>query len=182
MSQRRLLVTGGSGFIGTNFILEASRRNGSEILNLDIAPPKSGLPGKTGGYRSCDLLDKRCCPLLRRVSAHPRSSSGWADGQLWIQGLRLCCQPCRNPACASAIKCTPTVRMLFSRRASLLSVPVRSPNTTRTFVRILSTDKARSSRRKPFERRNWIAHGRSSARRTSGDGGILATRVNSGGF
>ena len=61
MSQRRLLVTGGSGFIGTNFILEAHRRNGAEILNLDIAPPKlppkSATPAKSGSYRRCDVLD-----------------------------------------------------------------------------------------------------------------------------
>jgi nucleoside-diphosphate-sugar epimerase len=63
MSQRRLLVTGGSGFIGTNLILEAHRRNGAEILNLDIAPPKpqskSATPAKSGSYRSCDLLDSK---------------------------------------------------------------------------------------------------------------------------
>jgi nucleoside-diphosphate-sugar epimerase len=55
MSGRRLLVTGGSGFIGTNLILEAGQRNGAEILNLDIAPPK--LPPKRDEYWHCDLLE-----------------------------------------------------------------------------------------------------------------------------
>jgi nucleoside-diphosphate-sugar epimerase len=63
MSQRRLLVTGGSGFIGTNLILEANRRNGAEILNIDIAPPKfppkSAAAARTGTYRRCDVLDRK---------------------------------------------------------------------------------------------------------------------------
>jgi nucleoside-diphosphate-sugar epimerase len=52
----RLLVTGGSGFIGTNFILEANRRNDAEILNIDIAPPK--FQNGADKYRWCDLLDR----------------------------------------------------------------------------------------------------------------------------
>jgi GlcNAc-P-P-Und epimerase len=111
MSQRRLLVTGGSGFIGTNFILEAGRRNGSEILNLDIAPPKSGLPGKTGGYRSCDLLDNkvvaRCFAefqpthvvhLAGRTDSFGAKVSDYAANHVGTQHV------------ASAIKCTPSVR------------------------------------------------------------------------
>jgi nucleoside-diphosphate-sugar epimerase len=56
MKQRRLLVTGGSGFIGANFINEANRRCGDEILNLDLAPPK--FEPNTQIYRNCDLLDR----------------------------------------------------------------------------------------------------------------------------
>jgi len=56
MATMRLLVTGGSGFIGTNFTLEAGRRNNAEILNLDISPPKFK-PGPDT-YRKCDLLDR----------------------------------------------------------------------------------------------------------------------------
>jgi len=56
LRQRRLLVTGGSGFIGTNFILEAAARaKEDEILNLDVAPPK--LKTQPGIFRGCDLLD-----------------------------------------------------------------------------------------------------------------------------
>jgi nucleoside-diphosphate-sugar epimerase len=57
MSGRRLLVTGGSGFIGTNLILEAGRRNGAEILNLDLAAPK--LPSISDHFLQCDLLDRK---------------------------------------------------------------------------------------------------------------------------
>ncbi len=62
MSHKRLLVTGGSGFIGTNFILEATRRNGAEILNVDLVLPrsadKSATPAKSVSFRKCDLLDQ----------------------------------------------------------------------------------------------------------------------------
>jgi nucleoside-diphosphate-sugar epimerase len=57
MSQKRLLVTGGSGFIGANFISEIDRRGGYEVLNLDVAPPK--FDSKTATYRRCDLLDQQ---------------------------------------------------------------------------------------------------------------------------
>jgi GlcNAc-P-P-Und epimerase len=111
MSQRRLLVTGGSGFIGTNLILEASRRNGSEILNLDIAPPKSVVPGKAGGYRSCDLLDSdavaRCFAefqpthvvhLAGRTDSFGSEVADYAANHVGTQHV------------ATAIKCTPSVR------------------------------------------------------------------------
>jgi GlcNAc-P-P-Und epimerase len=35
---RRVLVTGGSGFIGTNLV-EALRRRGDRVLNVDVSPP-----------------------------------------------------------------------------------------------------------------------------------------------
>jgi nucleoside-diphosphate-sugar epimerase len=55
MSQRRLLMTGGSGFIGANFISEVDRRGGYEVMNLDVASPK--FESKSGMFRQCDLLD-----------------------------------------------------------------------------------------------------------------------------
>jgi nucleoside-diphosphate-sugar epimerase len=53
--QYRLLITGGSGFVGRNLIPEVSRRGMFEFLNLDVTLPR----GKdyTGSYRRCDLLD-----------------------------------------------------------------------------------------------------------------------------
>jgi nucleoside-diphosphate-sugar epimerase len=55
ISGKRLLVTGGSGFIGANFIDEIDRRGGYEQLNLDVNPPR--FEAKSGGYEACDLLD-----------------------------------------------------------------------------------------------------------------------------
>ncbi len=54
MSQRRLLVTGGSGFIGANFILGANRLGGYEVLNLDLVPPKF----------EADHVKHQCCDIL----------------------------------------------------------------------------------------------------------------------
>jgi GlcNAc-P-P-Und epimerase len=56
MSERRLLITGGSGFIGANLVSEIDRRGGYEVLNLDIAPPK--FVSKFARHRRCDLLDR----------------------------------------------------------------------------------------------------------------------------
>lgn len=67
MEQRRLLVTGGSGFIGSNFMDEVVRRGDSEVLNLDVVPPKDGLNQQL--YRHVDLLDAEA---LKQVFAEFR--------------------------------------------------------------------------------------------------------------
>jgi nucleoside-diphosphate-sugar epimerase len=51
---KKLLVTGGSGFIGTNFI--QYYRNYYEIINVDIAAPK--LSSQQVYWKKCDILDK----------------------------------------------------------------------------------------------------------------------------
>ncbi|MGB7731404.1 MAG: NAD(P)-dependent oxidoreductase [Candidatus Acidiferrum sp.] len=56
MNRKRLLVTGGSGFIGANFIAELDRREDYEVLNVDFAQPK--FDAKSTTFRQCDLLDK----------------------------------------------------------------------------------------------------------------------------
>jgi len=55
MSPRRTLVTGGSGFIGTNLV-EALLESGREVLNLDLSPPRN--PVQSGCHRRIDLLDR----------------------------------------------------------------------------------------------------------------------------
>jgi GlcNAc-P-P-Und epimerase len=52
---RRLLVTGGSGFIGTNTV-EGFLRDGWVVLNVDIAPPKK--PGHAANWLKVDILDR----------------------------------------------------------------------------------------------------------------------------
>lgn len=64
MEQRRLLVTGGSGFIGSNFIDEVVRRGEPAVLNLDVVPPKDGVNQEL--YRHVDLLD---LPALKQIFA-----------------------------------------------------------------------------------------------------------------
>lgn len=48
----KLLITGGSGFIGTNFIIDCLEK-GEEILNIDIAEPK--IDGHRKFWRNVDI-------------------------------------------------------------------------------------------------------------------------------
>jgi len=50
----RMLVTGGSGFIGTNLI-DVLLDRGIEVINLDINPPKRSVHEPY--WRECDILD-----------------------------------------------------------------------------------------------------------------------------
>jgi nucleoside-diphosphate-sugar epimerase len=51
----RILVTGGSGFIGTNLV-EHYRVRGDQVINLDCVPPRN--PEHGGLWRKADLLDR----------------------------------------------------------------------------------------------------------------------------
>ena len=58
MKQRRLLVTGGSGFIGANFIREAQAcAPDATILNLDTVPSKD--IANQHIHQLCDILDRK---------------------------------------------------------------------------------------------------------------------------
>ncbi len=52
---RRVLVTGGSGFIGMNLMEALLREPGVALLNLDTREPQE--PSHTPFWHSCDLLD-----------------------------------------------------------------------------------------------------------------------------
>jgi nucleoside-diphosphate-sugar epimerase len=60
----RFLVTGGSGFIGTNLV-EELRRRGHAICNLDIAAPH--VKAHEAHWQRCDILD--AAALARAVAA-----------------------------------------------------------------------------------------------------------------
>lgn len=51
----RILVTGGSGFIGTNYIELLLKTGQRELLNLDNRPPRNG--SHKSFWQKCDLLD-----------------------------------------------------------------------------------------------------------------------------
>ena len=51
----RILVTGGSGFIGTNYIELLLKAGQAEFINLDIRPPRNG--AHKSFWQECDLLD-----------------------------------------------------------------------------------------------------------------------------
>jgi len=58
----RILVTGGSGFIGTNYIEYLLKECGVDFINLDINPPRN--PNHKIFWRKCDLLD---APSLKKI-------------------------------------------------------------------------------------------------------------------
>ncbi len=60
----RILVTGGSGFIGTNYIELLLRLGEAEVLNLDIRVPRN--TAHKDLWRDCDLLD---APKLKKIIA-----------------------------------------------------------------------------------------------------------------
>lgn len=58
----KILITGGSGFIGTNLIDEIVKLD-AEILNIDIARPK--VDSHNSFWRECDILDqKKLCAIV----------------------------------------------------------------------------------------------------------------------
>ena len=54
-SIRRVLITGGSGFIGTNAV-EAFVEDGWSVFNIDVAPPRN--PDHAPYWRRVDILDR----------------------------------------------------------------------------------------------------------------------------
>ena len=52
---KRVLITGGSGFIGTNLIETLSKKSDLELLNLDVAEPKC--KDHQPFWHKCDLLN-----------------------------------------------------------------------------------------------------------------------------
>lgn len=51
----RIIVTGGSGFIGTNLIENFIEKGGCEILNIDILPPRN--KKHTQYWKQCDITN-----------------------------------------------------------------------------------------------------------------------------
>ena len=56
MNGERILVTGGSGFIGTNLVSRLLH-DGAQVLNLDVAPPRD--PSHLRYWRPTDVLDRQ---------------------------------------------------------------------------------------------------------------------------
>jgi nucleoside-diphosphate-sugar epimerase len=63
MNDKKILITGGSGFIGTNLV-ENYLQQGYKVLNLDIAPPRN--VSHKPFWKRIDILDR--ATLLQTVS------------------------------------------------------------------------------------------------------------------
>lgn len=61
-NNKKILVTGGSGFIGTNYIEYLLKNKLADFINLDINPPRN--PSHKKFWRKCDLLD---VPHLKKI-------------------------------------------------------------------------------------------------------------------
>jgi nucleoside-diphosphate-sugar epimerase len=59
---RRILITGGSGFIGAHLVERLSRRGEESVVSVDIAPPRN--PAQLPVWRKVSILDR---PALSRV-------------------------------------------------------------------------------------------------------------------
>jgi len=58
----KILVTGGSGFIGTNYIELLLKNGQADFINVDYYPPRN--PAHANFWQECDLLD---APRLKKI-------------------------------------------------------------------------------------------------------------------
>lgn len=78
MTLRKILVTGGSGFIGTHLIRELTAA-GREVVNLDIQPPRLG--EHAGFWTESNILDRERLTEQIRIAAPDAiiHLAAWAD-------------------------------------------------------------------------------------------------------
>lgn len=62
MSKRRVIVTGASGFIGTNYMEYLIGKGDDEYINIDIRPPRNSAHDRF--WKKCDIMD---ADLLKRI-------------------------------------------------------------------------------------------------------------------
>jgi nucleoside-diphosphate-sugar epimerase len=133
MSQKRLLVTGGSGFIGANFIAEVERRGRYHLMNLDIAEPK--FETESVAFQRCDLLDpemleKRFAEFkpshvvhfASRTDMFGKTVDDYAANHIGTQNV------------VSAIQRTPSVEKVVFTSSQYVKGPGRLPNHDEDFA------------------------------------------------
>lgn len=108
MLARRVLVTGGSGFIGTHLV-SAVLDDGADLLNLDVKRPV--LPDQRKHWRDLDLLDAKAVEQAVVEPPSRRHLSGGCGRYLadWRRS------PCQHPRAAELDCC--------EQRAAVVSSP-----------------------------------------------------------
>lgn len=122
----RLLVTGGSGFIGTNLLAVAPER-GHATLNLDPAAPLD--PKQEPWWHRCDILDREAllAAFARFVPTHVVHLAARTDTHTTdpIEAYPQNTLGTRN--LLEAVRATPSVERLIVTSSQFVSRPGRRP-------------------------------------------------------
>lgn len=123
----RILITGGSGFIGTNAV-EGFSRNGETVLNYSSHPPLN--PQQTSYWRAGDILDPPATIAVFREFQPDRvlhlAARAECDENTTVeQGYRVNTEGTRNVL--EAIRATPSVKRAIITSTQFVCGPGRLP-------------------------------------------------------
>ncbi len=128
----RLLVTGGSGFIGTH-VLASAEEQGWELLNVDIAPPRE--EGQRRWWRELDVLDRD--GLVRVASEFaPTGLLHLAANTSTEKGVRLADYSANTTGTAHVLEVarrTASVERVLNVSTQFVCRPGTPPSTDETF-------------------------------------------------
>lgn len=123
----RLLITGGSGFIGTNAIEEFARLDGA-ILNYSLHPPLN--PEQTSYWRAGDILDPKAMAAVFREFQpdrvlHLAARTDCDENTTVEDGYRVNTEGTQNVL--DAIRATPSVERTIITSTQFVCAPGRLP-------------------------------------------------------